>query len=49
MSGLITSTTHTAWFERLIPKGETYMVREIDRDLALVIDGLFIMLALLSI
>ncbi len=32
-------TAHSAWFERLIPQGETYTVREIDRDLAFVIDG----------
>lgn len=30
---------HSAWFEKLIPQGETYTVREIDRDLAFVIDG----------
>lgn len=30
---------HSAWFERLIPEGETYSVSEIDRDVAFVIDG----------
>lgn len=30
---------HGAWFENLVPQGETYTVREIDRDLAFVIDG----------
>ncbi|AMN68632.1 hypothetical protein [Psychrobacter sp. P11G5] len=38
-SVLSTNAAHSAWFERLIPQGETYMVREIDRDLAFVIDG----------
>jgi len=38
-SGLANTTAHSAWFERLIPQGETYTVREIDRDLAFVIDG----------
>ena len=38
-SVLSTNTAHSAWFERLIPQGETYTVREIDRDLAFVIDG----------
>lgn len=33
------NVAHSAWFERLIPQGETYTVREIDRDLAFVIDG----------
>ena len=36
---LANTTAHSAWFERLIPQGETYTVREIDRDLAFVIDG----------
>ena len=36
---LATTAAHSAWFERLIPQGETYTVREIDRDLAFVIDG----------
>ena len=36
---LSTNAAHSAWFERLIPQGETYTVREIDRDLAFVIDG----------
>ncbi len=36
---LVNTTAHSAWFERLIPEGETYIVREIDRDLAFVIDG----------
>ncbi|MBI0425675.1 hypothetical protein [Psychrobacter sp. NG27] len=39
MSVLTTSAAHSAWFERLIPEGQTYTVREIDRDLAFVIDG----------
>lgn len=39
MTVLSINTAHSAWFERLIPQGETYMVREIDRDLAFVIDG----------
>lgn len=39
ISVLSTNTAHSAWFERLIPQGETYTVREIDRDLAFVIDG----------
>ena len=38
-SVLTTNVAHSAWFERLIPQGETYTVREIDRDLAFVIDG----------
>ena len=38
-SVLSTNAAHSAWFERLIPQGETYTVREIDRDLAFVIDG----------
>jgi len=38
-SVLATTAAHSAWFERLIPEGETYTVREIDRDLAFVIDG----------
>ena len=38
-SVLANTTAHSAWFERLIPQGETYTVREIDRDLAFVIDG----------
>jgi hypothetical protein len=38
-SALSTNAAHSAWFERLIPQGETYTVREIDRDLAFVIDG----------
>ena len=33
------AAAHSAWFERLIPQGETYTVRETDRDLAFVIDG----------
>jgi len=36
---LSTNAAHSAWFERLIPQGETYTVSEIDRDLAFVIDG----------
>ncbi|MDN3447396.1 hypothetical protein QL886_07085 [Psychrobacter sp. APC 3281] len=36
---LATTAARSAWFERLIPQGETYTVREIDRDLAFVIDG----------
>ena len=39
ISVLGTNAAHSAWFERLIPQGETYTVREIDRDLAFVIDG----------
>ncbi|WP_426138003.1 hypothetical protein [Psychrobacter sp. TWR1-1-1] len=39
ISVLSTNVAHSAWFERLIPQGETYTVREIDRDLAFVIDG----------
>ena len=34
-----TSNAHSAWFERLIPAGETYTVKEVDRDIAFVIDG----------
>lgn len=29
---------HSAWFERLIPKGETYTIKEADRDVAFVIN-----------
>ncbi len=36
---LSTNVAYSAWFEHLIPQGETYTVREIDRDLAFVIDG----------
>ena len=39
ISVLSTNAAHSAWFERLIPQGETYTVREVDRDLAFVIDG----------
>ena len=39
LSGLTTNVAHSAWFESLVPQGETYTVREIDRDLAFVIDG----------
>ena len=39
ISVLSTNAAHSAWFERLIPQGETYTVREIDRDLAFVIDN----------
>lgn len=39
ISVLSTNVAHSAWFERLIPQGETYTIREIDRDLAFVIDG----------
>jgi len=39
ISVLANTTAHSAWFERLVPQGETYTVREIDRDLAFVIDG----------
>jgi len=39
LSGLMTNVAHSAWFEKLVPQGETYTVREIDRDLAFVIDG----------
>ena len=39
VSVLTINTAHSAWFERLVPQGETYTVREIDRDLAFVIDG----------
>ena len=38
-SVLITTAAHSAWFESLIPEGQTYTVSEIDRDLAFVIDG----------
>ncbi len=38
-SVLSINVAHSAWFERLIPQGETYTVREIERDLAFVIDG----------
>ena len=38
-SVLTTTGAHSAWFERLIPEGQTYTVSEIDRDLAFVIDG----------
>ncbi|WP_299189283.1 hypothetical protein [uncultured Psychrobacter sp.] len=39
VSVLSTNAAHSAWFERLIPQGESYTVSEIDRDLAFVIDG----------
>ncbi|WP_201552164.1 hypothetical protein [Psychrobacter immobilis] len=39
ISVLSTNVAYSAWFEQLIPQGETYTVREIDRDLAFVIDG----------
>ncbi|WP_372860295.1 hypothetical protein [Psychrobacter sp.] len=39
ISVLSINVAHSAWFEQLIPQGETYTVREIDRDLAFVIDG----------
>ena len=39
ISVLSTNVAHSAGFERLIPQGETYTIREIDRDLAFVIDG----------
>ncbi|GAF61811.1 hypothetical protein JCM18903_1846 [Psychrobacter sp. JCM 18903] len=39
ISVLSINAAHSAWFEQLIPQGETYTVREIDRDLAFVIDG----------
>ncbi|WP_198333371.1 hypothetical protein [Psychrobacter aquimaris] len=39
ISVLSTNAAHSALFERLIPQGETYTVREVDRDLAFVIDG----------
>ena len=39
MSVLTTNAANSAWFERLIPKGEMYTVSEIDRDVAFVIDG----------
>ena len=38
-SMLTTTAAHSAWFEGLIPEGETYTVSEIDRDQAFVIDG----------
>ena len=38
-SVLTTTAAHSAWFERLIPEGQTYTVSEIDRDQAFVIDG----------
>ena len=39
ISVLSTTAAYGAWFERFIPQGEIYTVREIDRDLAFVIDG----------
>ena len=39
IGALATPVAHSAWFENLVPQGETYTVREIDRDLAFVIDG----------
>ncbi|WP_201585311.1 hypothetical protein [Psychrobacter sp. HII-4] len=39
ISVLSTTAAYGVWFERFIPQGETYTVREIDRDLAFVIDG----------
>lgn len=39
LMSVLTTNAHSAWFERLIPQGESYTVREIDRDLAFVIDG----------
>ncbi|MGP5371500.1 hypothetical protein ACTXLO_00145 [Psychrobacter alimentarius] len=39
VGALATPVAHSAWFENLVPQGETYTVREIDRDLAFVIDG----------
>ena len=39
ISVLSTNVAYSAWFEQLIPQGETYTVREIDRDLAFVIDN----------
>ncbi|MGP5408280.1 hypothetical protein ACTXLW_11850 [Psychrobacter celer] len=39
ISVLSTTAAYGAWFERFIPQGETYTVREIDRDLSFVIDG----------
>ncbi|MDN6275683.1 hypothetical protein [Psychrobacter sp.] len=39
ISVLANTTAHSAWFDSLIPEGETYTVREIDRDLAFVVDG----------
>ena len=39
VSAFTTNAAQSAWFERLVPKGETYTVSERDRDLAFVIDG----------
>ncbi|MBE0442586.1 MAG: hypothetical protein ACTJHI_09185 [Psychrobacter sp.] len=39
MGLLTTNAAYSAWFDKLIPEGETYTVREIDRDQAFVIDG----------
>ena len=40
LTSVLTATgAHSAWFERLIPEGQTYTVSEIDRDQAFVIDG----------
>ncbi len=39
VGAIATPVAHGAWFESLVPQGETYTVREIDRDLAFVIDG----------
>ncbi|MGO2340059.1 MAG: hypothetical protein ACTH5M_05605 [Psychrobacter sp.] len=38
MGLLTTNAAYSAWFEKLIPEGETYTVSEIDRDQAFVID-----------
>lgn len=39
MLGVLTAqSAYAGWFDRLVPKGETYRVTEIDRDLAFVID-----------
>lgn len=39
MLGLtIGQSAHSGWFDRLIPKGETYKVMETDRDVAFVIN-----------
>lgn len=35
---LSTNSAHSAWFDRLVPKGETYTVKEVDRDVAFVIN-----------
>ena len=39
LAGIFSSNSaYSAWFERLVPKGETYIVKEVDRDAAFVIN-----------